>query len=205
MFCDNERCAQETLWDTGEPEVSFGGDFIKERKYVCRNCGKNSFYLHFIWQQKTPNVFLKVGQYPQLEERVPEMLAKALGAVLKMYQNALRMRNFNLGLAAVAYMRRVVENKMNDMLEILHEAAAAHNAAPELLDRHKEMMEDRRFAAKVDYAGDLLPTNVRPPGKPNPMAILHDLASDGLHAYLLFGHGGGPEAVGNRPGSGSVS
>jgi hypothetical protein len=44
------------------------------------------------------------------------------------------------------------------------------------------MMKEKRFSVKVDYAGDLLPANLRPEGKPNPMAILHVLASDGLHA-----------------------
>ncbi len=43
-------------------------------------------------------------------------------------------------------------------------------------------MQEKRFALKVDYAGDLLPHNLRPEGKPNPIAILHELASDGLHA-----------------------
>jgi hypothetical protein len=42
-------------------------------------------------------------------------------------------------------------------------------------------MQEKRFATKIDYAGDLLPASLRPEGKPNPMAILHELASDGLH------------------------
>jgi hypothetical protein len=99
-----------------------------------------------------------------------------------MYKIALRMRNFNRGIAAVAYMRRVVENRMGDKLEILHEAAVAHNAPNELLARHTEMMKEKRFSVKVEYAGNLLPEMLRPAGKPNPMAVLHELASDGLHA-----------------------
>jgi hypothetical protein len=183
MFCDNEHCKLETWWDTENPIFSFEG-FIKNTYYKCRNCGRNSAYYYFIWQEReTYNLFVKVGQYPELEERVPESLASALGATdLKLYKNALRMRNFNLGLAAVAYMRRVVENRMGDMLEILHEAAVAHNAPPELLKRHEEMKKEKRFAVKIEYAGDLLPANLRPSGKPNPMAILHELASEGLHA-----------------------
>lgn len=183
MFCDNEHCKLETWWATANQTFSFEG-FIKNNYYTCRNCGKNRAYYYFIWQERgAHNLFIKVGQYPELEERVPESLEGALGATdLKLYKNALRMRNFNLGLAAVAYMRRVVENRMGDMLEILHEAAVAHNAAPELLKRHEEMKKEKRFAVKIDYAGDLLPANLRPSGKPNPMAILHDLASEGLHA-----------------------
>jgi hypothetical protein len=91
------------------------------------------------------------------------------------------MRNFNLGIAAVAYMRRVVENRMSDMLEVLHEAASAHDAPPEVLSRHEEMMKEKRFSVRVDYAGDLLPESLRSKGQPNPMAILHELASEGLH------------------------
>jgi hypothetical protein len=96
-------------------------------------------------------------------------------------KKALRLRNFNLGIAAVAYMRRVVENRMNDMLEILHEAARAHNLPGELLVRHEEIKKERRFSTKIEYAGDLLPQNIRPQGQPNPMAVLHELASEGLH------------------------
>lgn len=99
-----------------------------------------------------------------------------------MYKNALRLRNFNLGIAAVAYMRRVIENRMNDMLEVLYEAARAHNAPAEVLSKHEEVKKEKRFSVKVDYAGDLLPPALRPKGHPNPMAVLHELTSEGLHA-----------------------
>lgn len=184
MFCDNEKCKHETVWETEYAKVTFGEHFLNKKHYVCRNCGVQAIHYVVIWQERTSNnIFLKVGQYPELEERVSEALERVLGATdLKLYKNALRMRNFNLGVAAVAYMRRVVENRMNDMLEILHEAALVHNAPPEALAHHGEMMKEKRFAVKVDYAGSLLPLSLRPTGKPNPMAILHELASDGLHA-----------------------
>lgn len=122
-------------------------------------------------------VFFKVGQYPEVEERASSTLEKALDAEdLKAYKNALRLR------AAVAYMRRVIENRMNDMLEILYESARAHNASPEVLARHEEVKKDKRFSVKIDYAGELLPANLRPSGHANPMVVLHDLTSDSLHA-----------------------
>ena len=184
MFCADDRCKLETWWVTETRQFTFAGFYREYSIHVPGIAVKSSAFFYSIRQElETYNVFVKVGQYPELEERVPESLETALGVTdLKLYKNALRMRNFNLGLAAVAYMRRVVENRMGDMLEILHEAAVAHNAPPELLERHAEMKGEKRFAVKVDYAGDLLPANLRPPGKPNPMAILHDLASDGLHA-----------------------
>ena len=184
MFCGHKECGYETLWEISDAKVYFGSEFINRDSYTCRNCGKTTVNYCFIWQEReSNNIFIKVGQYPELEERVPDTLKQALDADdLKLYKNALRMRNFNLGVAAVAYMRRVIENRMNDMLEILHEAAITHNAPAELIARHKEMKEEKRFTVKVDYAGDLLPAGLRPSGKPNPMAVLHELASEGLHA-----------------------
>lgn len=184
LFCGHKECGYETLWEISAPSVYFGVEFINRKSYTCRNCGKTTVNYCFIWQEReSGNTFIKVGQYPELEERVPDTLKQALdGDDLKLYKNALRMRNFNLGVAAVAYMRRVIENRMNDMLEILHEAAITHNAPAELVARHKEMKEERRFSVKVDYAGDLLPISLRLAGKPNPVAVLHELASEGLHA-----------------------
>lgn len=177
-------CGYETLWELSQNKVIFGDSFIERRAYRCRNCGRNTARFCIIWQEReADNLLLKVGQYPELEERVPENLEQALDKFdLKLYKNALRMRNFNLGVAAVAYMRLIVENKMSDMLEILHESALTHNAPAELLARHEAMKKEKRFSDKIDYAGELLPAGLRPPGKPNPMAILHELASEGLHA-----------------------
>lgn len=183
-FCDHEDCGYETLWQVENSQVYFSRSFIHERSYKCRNCGQQQLHYCFIWvERKEDNLFLKIGQYPELEERIPGDLQQALdGADLKLYKNALRMRNFNLGVAAVAYLRRVVENRMNDMLEILHEAAITHNAPAEVVSRHLEMKAEKRFSTKIDYAGILLPASLRPEGKPNPMSILHELASDGLHS-----------------------
>jgi hypothetical protein len=63
------------------------------------------------------------------------------------------MRNFNLGVASVAYMRRVVKNRLKDMLDILHEAAIAHNIPTQALEHYAEMKEEKRFNLKIDYAG----------------------------------------------------
>ena len=70
LFCDNERCGYKSLWEIRDPEVYFGGsEFIKRDSYTCRNCGKNTVTYCYIWQErKENNFFLKVGQYPELEE-----------------------------------------------------------------------------------------------------------------------------------------
>jgi len=181
LFCDN--CEKDTFWETHLYSGETNNTGFTSKQFKCRNCGSSQTTYYFYWKKEQQHTeFFKVGQYPELEERVSQTLVGALTQEdLKMYRNALRLRNFNLGIAAVAYMRRVVENRMNDMLTILYDAARVHNAPPELLARHEVVMNERRFSTKVDYAGDLLPQNLRPDGHPNPMAVLHELASDGLH------------------------
>jgi hypothetical protein len=116
LFCEN--CKKDTFWETDvySGENNRGG--FNRKQFKCRNCGHRYFTYYFYWKKEEQSTeFFKVGQYPELEERVSDALKAALSPEdLKVYKNALRMRNFNLGIAAVAYMRRVVENRMSDML-----------------------------------------------------------------------------------------
>jgi hypothetical protein len=165
-----------------QPNTNYKGGFTS-KDYKCTNCDHGTVCYYFYWKKEEKSSrFFKVGQYPELEERVSPSLGAALKTEdLKMYKTALRLRNFNLGIAAVAYMRRIVENRMVDMLDVLYEAAIAHNAPAEILAQHEKIKNDKRFSVRIDYAGELLPGNLRPAGQPNPIAILHDLASDALH------------------------
>ncbi len=186
LHCDHANCRSNptTVWQTTfyTGEVNKSG--LHSKTYTCRNCGDSEASFYFLWEEdEGESVFMKVGQYPELEERVPETLEKMLDADdLKIYKTAIRLRNFALGLGAVAYLRRVIENRMNDLLDVLYDAAKEHKIAAEVLGKLESVKNDRRFSVKVDYAGDLLPDHLRPSGVPNPMGILHDLASDGLHA-----------------------
>jgi len=186
LHCDHPNCRnnQTTVWEASfySGETNKGGLYSKT--YTCRNCADSQTTFYFLWEdEEDHSVFMKVGQFPELEERVPEALEGMLDADdLRIYKTAIRLRNFSLGLGAVAYLRRIVENRMNDILDILYDAAKEHKVAAEVLGKLEAIKSDRRFSVKVDYAGDLLPDHLRPSGVPNPMGILHELASDGLHA-----------------------
>jgi hypothetical protein len=189
LFCDN--CDHVTIWEThvyrGDahnlPENNKRGFGHKE--YRCRNCGRGLVRYWFYWIENKDAIgaFLKVGQHPPLDERIPGGLRKLLdGEDLGLYKTAIRLRNFNLGLGAVAYLRRVVENRMNDLLDVLHESARDHGAGAELLEKVDAIKAAQRFADKIDYAACLLPDSLHPKGLPNPIGVLHELTSEGLHS-----------------------
>jgi hypothetical protein len=123
--CPNPICKKEQVWETVR-RVLYTHDSrgdkrgFTQKTYKCRNCGDSSVTYYFYWSANASghSTFFKVGQYPELEERVSQSLEKALDTDdLGFYKKALRLRNFNLGIAALAYMRRVIENRMNDMLD----------------------------------------------------------------------------------------
>jgi len=140
-------------------------------------------YYYYWFQNGDDGEFFKAGQYPALDESIPAALEIHLDKDdLGLYKTAIRLRNHNLGIGAVAYLRRVVENRINDMLDVLAEAAREHSFAKGELGKIQAIKTSRRFDEKIDYAAALLPIHLRPEGKPNPIAKLHELTSEGLHS-----------------------
>lgn len=142
LHCDN--CGKEQLWGnldsrTDFPDITYDG-FLPARRYACKNCGQEVVRYFVYWSRKkdgSATVF-KTGQYPPLEERIPKEL-KLEGEDLDFYQKALRCRNFNYGLAGVAYLRRVIENRMNEMLDLIAQEARTANFAEQDLKKLKQV------------------------------------------------------------------
>ena len=121
----------------------------------------------------------KVGQYPELREPVSPELAKKLDEDhLKYYRTAIRLRNFNLGIGALSYIRRVVEDTVNDLLDVVIDEARRDGEDVTELERAKA---GHNFDAKMEIAKCKLPKRLMPGGH-NPLDKLHDLASSGIHA-----------------------
>ena len=182
LVCDN--CGKEQLWRTGSYGDENNMTGFSSKEYTCRNCDHRVTRYYLYWARQTDKsvLFFKVGQYPELEEWVSPSLQKALGKDLKLYKNAIRLRNFNLGIGAIAYMRRIIENHMNDLLDTIFEAAQSANIPPETVARLGEIKASRGFQDKIAFAESLLPPRLRPDGVAKPFAVLYDLTSDGLHA-----------------------
>jgi len=168
-------CGRHQNWD-GEGEAA--------TRFRCRNCKKATvkYYLESGAGQKPGSIWMmKVGQYPPLHEHIPQELERRFDADdLEYYQKAIRSRNFSFGLGALSYLRRVVENRTDDLLDLIGQALIDAGADPKVLDQVAEVKRSRRFDEKIDFAAGILPANLKPGGQ-NPFAALHDLASAGIH------------------------
>jgi len=183
FFCDDSQCQKIQLWKKGAHSYAYKRGWGTE-SYTCKNCTSNVINFYYFWSglgQDNSGTFLKAGQFPPLRKEPPERLAKKLNKVdHDLYRKALTSRNNSYGLGALAYLRRVVENRMNDLLDLLHEGAKQDNTAGAELQKIEEVKKNWVFDNKISYASNLLPKRLKPGGV-NPIDMLHDLASDGIH------------------------
>jgi len=93
-------------------------------------------------------------------------------------KKAITSRNFNNGLASVAYLRRVVENQIEPLIQRL--LNNSEGGSEELKTRIEKARTDRGFRGLLDLAGQVLPDYLKPGGT-NPLVPLHKLASEGMH------------------------
>lgn len=152
-------------------------------KYKCKNCEKAvaGFLLHIVVLNDGIRL-RKVGQQPPLDRRPSKELATALGKDTQgMYRKALTCRHLNLGIAAVAYLRRIVEDKLNEILDLVIEHVKRETDSNPLVSKLEAIKNETAFKNKLQRAADVLPQSLKVDGH-NPLALLHGLASAGLHA-----------------------
>lgn len=185
MFCNHDDCNAPELWDVDRDEVYFGrSDQIQQRVYTCRNCGENKQYYQIIWlenRNENINLFVKVGQWPPLSIEPSPELAKALGPEdLKLYKKGLIDFKYGHGIGAVGYFRRVLENKVNALLDLIVEAAKNAQLSGEYLAQVAATKQSHRVEDKIDLAVKILPAHLKPGGH-NPLDKLYKPLSAGLH------------------------
>ncbi len=183
LFCEGKDCQNVQLWGLdGSAEMRVPAQFGR-RTYTCQNCGGYSVTYAFDWAiTRDSGFFQKVGQAPPLAHIPPKELRRRLDDEdYGLYVKALDCRNFNYGLGAVAYMRRVVENKTNDLLDLILDTLRAEGTSTaEHVGEIEEIKKGIVYEKKLDIAQKLLPTRLVREGS-NPIQNLHTLTSMGLH------------------------
>ncbi len=152
---------------------------IVRAEYICRSCHR--FYRIFLIKISDKLDFImKVGQYPPWEIAMDKNLEKILGKHSGYYKKALVCESQGYGVGAFAYYRRIVEEiidqLLNEIKDLIQEGE--QDSYIEALEKTKKT---KVAQDKIKLVKDLLPSNLRPDGM-NPLTILHDNLSEGLHA-----------------------
>lgn len=89
--------------------------------------------------------------------------------------------NQGYGLAAVAYFRRIVEDRTNELIDVVTEAARSYGTDEKVLVALRGAKEQRTtFDQKLKVAAEAIPDSLKPDGA-NALGVLYELLSDGVH------------------------
>lgn len=124
----------------------------------------------------------KIGQYPPFDIQTPSNMRKFLGTSEPIYKNALISLSVGFGIGALAYMRRVVENKARDILLLLAAIQEAEGASADDVKAVRKLAEGRLVEPILKRAAELLPDHLKLKGKKNPIELIYDNASGEIHA-----------------------
>jgi hypothetical protein len=179
-------CGKETTWAISQSNFA-GNPGFSWVQYQCTLCERQHLtitYLTSILGTSEPFVsrLQKIGQYPPLSIDIPKTLRKNLGeAATSLYKKALINRNQGYGLGAVTYIRRVVDDKTDELIEVVAQLAESHNIESKIVEKIRAAKVERTtFENKLKIAATVLPTSLMPSGL-NPLGELYRLVSEGIH------------------------
>jgi hypothetical protein len=127
---------------------------------------------------------LKVGQYPAPSVALPKGLEKNLGLeASSLYRKALICKNNGFGLAAASYIRRVVEDKTNEVIEVAAQLAESHAIDASVVAKMRVIGSSTDYTPyeeKLKIAATVFPDSLKV-GSINPLKTLYNLVSKGIH------------------------
>jgi hypothetical protein len=93
----------------------------------------------------------------------------------------MQCRNNGFGLGAVVYIRRIVEDKTNELIEVAAKFAESYSVDTQTVGAMRAATTERTtYDEKLRLAGAVLPEAVKVEGV-NPLYALYDLVSQGIH------------------------
>ena len=113
----------------------------------------------------------------------PVVVPKGRGRIERIspaLQTGIGCFNHGYGIGAVAYFRRVVEERTDELIDVVAELAAASGEATAEVAKITAAKSERTYDKKLEVASAMIPASLRPGGI-NPLGRLHSLLSEALH------------------------
>lgn len=179
IVCKTDRTFQPAgTHHTAGPTSNISGEAMA-LWFQCAYCkeAKYAFLVRFSDDRK---YLMKVGQYPPPDRSISKQLVRVLGEYEEIYRKGVTCERFGYGIAAFAYYRRIIELITDRLISIVEdiltdEERVAHK------DAFDEIRNSHVAEEKIRLVKGILPSSLRPEGL-NPLALMHEVLSDGLHS-----------------------
>jgi hypothetical protein len=188
-------CKKETTWGLAASQDLTRGAIFSFAAYECGLCQKQERLLvlyrvlDYIQDKSipvigeipyTPQSVQKIGQIPPQTIDIPTSLEERLGHAATYYKHALVCRSQNFGIAAVAYMRRVVEEKTDELIDVVVALAGTSGVDAKTIEAMAKAKDQIQYENKVKVASEVIPDALKPEDV-NPFGQLHKHLSVGVH------------------------
>lgn len=144
--------------------------------YICANCNKErAIFVIKISDNKCE----KVGQYPPLDISIPPEIKSLRDPIIEgLYKKGRISENFSYGIGAYTYYRRIVELKIDELLEKIKEffPSEERKVYEGILEK---MKKERNADKKINLVKDIITDEIL---SDNPLKLLYSILSKGIHA-----------------------
>jgi hypothetical protein len=121
-----------------------------------------------------------VAQWPKWAPTISNSLQRLLGSRVELLRRAIYCQRIGFGIAACAYLRRLIEEETNDLLDMI-ETAAKEEGDEKMLANLAEARKQQRAEDRLSLAKTTVPKSLTRGGH-NPLAKLYGVLSGELHA-----------------------
>lgn len=161
------------------PVLATGTSYFQ---FTCVSCKKS--YRTYLVEQVMGDENIRVQKYGELPRKRlvrNRVLQKFLKDDLENYEKAVACLSHEYGVAAFAYFRRVVENNINRLLDLVQEDAQSSTVNADIISALAELRKNSPMSEKISVANHALPEHLKPDGL-NPLGKLYQVLSEAVHS-----------------------
>jgi hypothetical protein len=125
-------------------------------------------------------VALKFGEDPAFGPATPTRLLTLLGDQRETFLKGRRCENQGLGIGAFSYYRRVVEHQKGRIFDEVIKVSKKVGAPGDVIALLSQARNETQFSKSISLVKDALPQSLLI-GNHNPLTLLHNALSSGLH------------------------
>lgn len=188
-----EREQAETNWELDEAITAYLG---KDQKltnpmrlstgqsyfeFLCVSCKKSRYEYCVNQEVNTDTIKIqKFGELPRKKLERDKLLQKFFSDDLDCYEKAIVCLSNGYGIAAFAYLRRIIENNILKLLDMLQEEVNNSGGNVDIETALVELRKESPMSDKIKVANNALPVYLKSDGL-NPLGKLYGILSEGVH------------------------
>ena len=188
IYCDSEICQDIRFFDSNSSfdDINLNLDIWVDffLYYMCRHCRitRKTYAISVKKEENSDEVGVarKIGQWPSFSPHISSKVITLIRDDKDLFFKGRRAEAQGLGIGAFAYYRRVITNQKNRLID---EIIKVFNRLGYDKDNIKQLelaKKETQFSKAVEIIKDGIPEVLKIEGH-NPLTLLHDALSGGLH------------------------